>query len=72
VLICTEIENHDSLQKEFPAFAPHEVLGKWLFIDSAHEDFESTMEHVAKSVASNDPRFGVFSQAKKPKKTPKR
>ena len=67
-LICSELENQASLQKEFPAFAPHEVLRKWLFIDSSHENFESTMESVAKSIASNDPRFGVFSKSKKAKR----
>lgn len=67
VLICTDLENHASLQNEFPALAPHAVLRKWLFIDSGHEDFESTMESVANSVASNDSRFGVFSKSKKPK-----
>ena len=72
VLICTEYENQPSLQKEFPAFAPHEVLKKWLFIDSGHEAFESTMERVAKSVAGNDPRFGVFSTSKKAKRKKKK
>ncbi|MFT4571300.1 MAG: hypothetical protein ACI8TX_002051 [Hyphomicrobiaceae bacterium] len=64
-LICTEYENHASLQKEFPALAPHEVLNKWLFVESTHEDFESTMERAALAIASNDPRFGVYSKRKK-------
>lgn len=68
VLICTEREHHASLQKEFPAFAPHDVLQKWLFIDSGHEDFESTMEAVAKAIATDDPRFGVYSRSKKAKR----
>jgi hypothetical protein len=59
VLVCTDYEHHASLQAEFPALLPHDVLRKWLFIDSAHEDFESTMEAVAKQVARNDPRFGI-------------
>jgi hypothetical protein len=59
VLVCTDYEHHASIQAEFPALMPHQVLRKWLFIDSTHEDFESTMEAVAKRVASNDRRFGV-------------
>jgi hypothetical protein len=59
VLVCTDYEHHASIQAEFPALAPHDVLRKWLFIDSAHEDFESTMEGVAKRIAGDDPRFGV-------------
>jgi hypothetical protein len=47
---------------------PHEVLRKWLFIDSTREDFESTMEAVAKQVARNDPHFGVLLKSPKPKR----
>lgn len=35
------------------------VLRKWLYIDSTHDDFESTIEAVAKRIARDDPRFGV-------------
>jgi hypothetical protein len=59
VLVCTDHQHHASLRAEFPALAPHRVLKKWLFIDSAHEDFESTMEGVAARIARDDRRFGV-------------
>ncbi len=65
VLVCTEREHHASIQAEFPALAPHEFLRKWLFIDSTHEDFESTMEAVAKRIASNDRRFGISPKSRK-------
>ena len=32
---------------------------KWLYIDSAHDDFESTMETAAERIARNEPRFGI-------------
>ena len=63
VLVCTDYEHHASIQAEFPALMPHEVLRKWLFIDSTHEDFESTMEAVAKRIANNDPRFGILAKS---------
>jgi hypothetical protein len=66
VLVCTDYQHHASIQAEFPVLTPHEVLRKWLFIDSTHEEFESTMEAVAKHVASNDPRFGVLPKSPKP------
>jgi len=66
-LVCTDYEHHASIRAEFPALRPHEVLGKWLFIDSTHEDFESTMEAVAKRVARNDLRFGVLPKSPKPR-----
>jgi len=67
VLVCTDREHHASIQAELPALMPHEVLRKWLFIDSTHENFESTMEAVAKCVASNDPRFGVSPKSPQPR-----
>ena len=59
VLVCTSDEQHESIRAEFPALRPHAVLRKWLYVESAHEDFESTMEGVAKCLARNDPRFGI-------------
>jgi hypothetical protein len=68
VLICTDYQHHASIQAEFPALLPHGVLRKWLFIDSTHEDFESTMQAVAQHLASNDRRFGVMSNSPKPRR----
>jgi hypothetical protein len=65
VLVCTDREHHASIQSDFPALTPHEFLRKWLFIDSTHENFESTMEAVAKQVASNDRRFGILPKLRK-------
>ena len=63
VLVCTDYRHHAAIQAEFPALTAHDVLRKWLFIDSAHEEFESTMESVAKQIARNDPRFVVLSRS---------
>ena len=67
VLVCTDHEHHASIRAEFPALAPHPVLRKWLFIDSAHDDFESTMEAVADRVARDDRRFGITPSSPRPK-----
>ena len=69
VLVCTDRKHHASIQAEFPALRPHEALKKWLFIDSTHEDFESTMDAVAKRIARNDPRFGVLAKSPKPRRS---
>ena len=63
VLVCTDYANHASIQAQLPALLPHAVLRKWLFVDSTHDDFESTMEAVAKCVARNDPRFGIVPKS---------
>jgi hypothetical protein len=59
VLVGTDYEHHASIGASFPALAPHDVLRKWLYIDSTHADFESTMEAVVRCMARNDRRFGV-------------
>jgi len=64
VLVCTGHEHHASIQNDFPALAPHAVLRKWLYIDSAHAEFESTMEAVARRMARNDRRFGIVPGAR--------
>src|SRR5262245_62429477 len=63
VLICTGFEHHASIQDDFPALKPHRVLRKWLFIDSTHEDFESTIQAVAKRMSRNDRRFGIVPRS---------
>lgn len=66
VLVCTDHERQASIRADFPALMPHDVLRKWLYIDSTHQDFESTMEAVAKRMARNDRRFGVVPRSAKP------
>ena len=69
ILVCTDFERQSSIRAEFPALRPHDVLQKWLFIDSTHQDFESTMEAVASCVARNDERFGIVPKSPKPRRT---
>ena len=64
VLICTDYAHHSAILDEFPRLSPHEVLGKWLFIDSRHEEFESTMQSVAQAIVRDDKRFGILPQRK--------
>ena len=59
VLICTEHAHHPAIVREFPPLVRHDVLKKWLYIDSRHPEFESTMERVAEAIARDDPRFGI-------------
>ena len=64
VLIGTDHKHHVSIRADFPALVPHGFLRKWLYVDSTHEDFQSTMEAVARRMASNDGRFGVVPRAR--------
>jgi hypothetical protein len=61
-LLCTGYQHHASIQSEFPALMPHEVLRKWLFIDSTHEDFESTMEAGGEACSKQRPALRHIAQ----------
>jgi hypothetical protein len=63
VLICTEHAQQPSVLEEFSQLAPHDVLKKWLYIDSRDEDFEHTMEGVAKAIARDVVRLSCSSSA---------
>lgn len=67
VLICTEHAHQPAIIKEFPKLAPHDILKKWLYMDSHHEDFEPTTERLAEAIARDDPRFGVHPHVKNEK-----
>ena len=59
ILICTDHAHHRAIIADFPQLAPHDVLKKWLYIDSRHADFERTLERLAAAIARDDPRFGI-------------
>ena len=60
VLVCTDHAHQPAIIEEFSELAPHDVLRKWLYLDSHHEDFEPTMERVAEAIARDDQRFGIY------------
>jgi hypothetical protein len=65
VLICTDHAHQPSILAEFPHLAPHDVLRKWLYIDSAHRHFEPTLERIAAAIARDDQRFGIQPRPRK-------
>jgi hypothetical protein len=71
VLICTEYAHQPAIIDEFPQLAPHDILKKWLYLDSRHEDFEPVMERVAQAIARDDPRFGILPRSSERKATAK-
>jgi hypothetical protein len=72
VLICTDFAHHSAITEEFPHLAPHKLLRKWLYIDSRHTEFESTMERVARAIARGDSRFGIHPRLRKDRVDSKR
>lgn len=68
VLVCTDRASQPSLMEDFPALSPHPVLSKWLYLPEAFDDFERDAERLVKLVQRQDPRIGVDSPVKKPKR----
>lgn len=64
LLVCTSREYHASIRKQFPQLVPHKVLGKWLYISQAHEEFESVALDLAALARKRDPRLGIESKAR--------
>lgn len=63
VLIATSHERHEAILRQFPNLAPHDVLSKWLYLDSRDDEFEVVMEEIVRSMARNDARFGIVPPA---------
>lgn len=65
VLVCTFREHHASLCADFPALAPHPILGKWLYLPESADSFEVDARRLVQRVQSRDPRFGIPPSPKK-------
>ena len=68
VLVATFREFHPALIAEFPELEPHAVLGKWLYLSEAAEEFDETAEGIVACVLRNDPRIGVEPELKEKRK----
>jgi len=69
LLLPTEREFHQSLQKDFPNLVNHPVLPKWLYLPMSDPNFEETALQVANQIEKKDERFGILPKEKsKPKK----
>jgi hypothetical protein len=64
ILVCTERAHHPALRKEYPALAPHPVLGKWLYIPEAADVFEATAGRLVERALRRDLRIGVVAGGK--------
>jgi hypothetical protein len=59
LLIPTEHQFHDAIQKEFKDVLQHSILKKWLYLLEATEDFETVASDIVEAIRMNDQRFGV-------------
>jgi hypothetical protein len=59
LLVCTSREFHSALIGEYPALEPHPILGKWLYLTQAHDNFEEIAQQLVQQIVKEDPRIGV-------------
>ena len=65
VLVGTDRPHHAALRAEFPEFAPHPILAKWLYLPEAADAFERAAVRLVTLVRRRDPRIGVTPQPRK-------
>lgn len=68
ILLPTEKCFHKSLIEEFNGLIPHPVLGKWLYLGAAREDFESVARLIGGRIRQCDPRLGIDPKIKLPRR----
>jgi hypothetical protein len=69
LLVCTSHEHHAALLNDFPQLAPHQILGKWLYISQSDPQFEHVAQQLVALALERDPRLGIDPPPKKPKKS---
>ena len=68
LLIPTEKRYHKSLCREHKNLVTHPILKKWLYLPESNEDFEASARALVESILAHDPRIGVESKPKSPRK----
>jgi hypothetical protein len=61
ILVPTDRAHHAALRALVPDLRAHPVLGKWLYLPDAADDFEASALHVVALARADDPRIGVES-----------
>jgi hypothetical protein len=66
--VLTTRECQPSLRADMPALVPHPVLGKWLHLSDVDDDFEEVAGRLVDLIRGDDPRIGVESKPRRPRR----
>jgi hypothetical protein len=61
LLVPTDRTHHATLRTLVPDLRVHPVLGKWLYLPDASDDFEESARRLVALARADDPRIGVES-----------
>lgn len=65
LLIATERDQHEAIQKDFPELQPHPIVIKWLYLPETEDHFETIGTKLVELIQAADPRFGIIPKSKK-------
>ena len=68
LLVPTDKRHHKSLLRDHRSLVTHPILKKWLYLPESNEDFEASARALVESILAHDPRIGVESKPKSPRK----
>ncbi|MBI2347324.1 MAG: hypothetical protein HYV05_01585 [Deltaproteobacteria bacterium] len=68
LLVPTEKKHHESLLRDYKGLITHPILKKWLYLPESDGDFEESARALVESIKADDPRIGVESKPKSPRK----
>ena len=72
LLVPTDRAHHATLRALIPDLRVHPVLGKWLYLPDAADDFEASALRVVALARADDPRIGVESVPRRRRATQRR
>lgn len=65
VLFPVEREAHNTIINRYPPLFSHPVLGKWLYLPFATEDFDETIESIVREIRRGNQDWGIWPKPKK-------
>lgn len=69
LLVPTDRRHHEALRAALPDLVVHPVLGKWLYLREAADDFEASAARLVALARRDDPRIGVESAPRRRRAT---
>jgi hypothetical protein len=67
--VPTDRARHPALLTVVPELIVHPVLGKWLYLQEAADDFEASAGRLVALARADDPRIGIESAPRRRRST---
>lgn len=64
MMVPADKDNHSMILEQYPQLINHEILPKWLYLSSDHEQFEELGKEIVTLILEGDSRFGTIPKPK--------